>query len=345
MLKPVAESLLLAALALFGAQDGYVVKGRVQDESGAVARGVQVCAFPEGFDPNRPGVNVPCVRSDASGRFVLAVAGPGKYTLFYDLYADGYWPSSQRFFRHPSSPAPEVVLDESNATASVVISMLPRNGRLIGSGHDAETGQPIDDLEFVLCHADETDVCRRTHAKNVEGRFSIPAPHVPFTLRVRAEGYDDWLGPDGGKRGTTISLRPSVTWVLDVSLKRSATSAGRALSELEKRQGVHLPAPAQLVPADGMVFEHFPRRTRLEWAPVEGAVSYRFEVDYCDGWREGRTGCPDPQPLAVTRAPIKETAYEFDFVGAQPGRWRVWALDAAGREGFKSHWRSFAYLR
>lgn len=263
MSKPVAWSLLLAALAVFGAPPGYVCKGQAQDES-------------------KPAASVP-------------------------------------------TPRPQ------------------RGGRLIGSGHDAETGQPIDDLEFILCHADGTDLCRRTPAKNAEGQFSLVAPNVPFTLRVRAEGYDDWLGPGGGKSEMTISVKSSETWILSVRLKRSAGSAGRALNESEKRQGVHLPFPAQLVPVDGIVFENAPRRTRLEWAPVEGAVSYRFEVDYCAGWWEGQTGCPDPQPFVIFKAPIKETAYEFDFTSEQPGRWRVWAVDAQGREGFKSPWRLFVY--
>lgn len=42
---------------------------------------------------------------------------------------------------------------------------------------------------------------------------------------------------------------------------------------------------------------------------------------------------------------IVSTTYEFEFVGAQRGRWRVWALDKEGREGFKSAWRSFVYLQ
>lgn len=74
-----------------------------------------------------------------------------------------------------------------------------------------------------------------------------------------------------------------------------------------------------------------------------------FEVDYCAGWLDGRTACPDPQPHFLPNvapgAGIDATAYEFNFVGAQPGRWRVWAIDAAGREGFKSRWRSFVYLQ
>jgi len=39
------------------------------------------------------------------------------------------------------------------------------------------------------------------------------------------------------------------------------------------------------------------------------------------------------------------TSYEFRFIGAQPGRWRVWGVDKEDREGFKSAWRNFVYLR
>jgi hypothetical protein len=153
--------------------------------------------------------------------------------------------------------------------------MLPKNGQIAGRGLDAETGLPIDDLDFKLCHAKAPDICRETHVKNEEGEFKIPAPHVPFTIRVRAEGYDDWLGSDDVEQAAVVSIIPGMTARLNIRLKRSATAAGRALHESEKQVG----------------------------------------------------------------------SYEFDFVGAQPGRWRVWAIDEAGREGFKSPWRLFVYLR
>jgi len=41
---------------------------------------------------------------------------------------------------------------------------------------------------------------------------------------------------------------------------------------------------------------------------------------------------------------IVGTTYEFMFIGAQPGRWRV-AMDREGREGFKSPWRVFIHER
>jgi hypothetical protein len=47
------------------------------------------------------------------------------------------------------------------------------------------------------------------------------------------------------------------------------------------------------------------------------------------------------QPQAV----IEGTGYEFPFIGAQPGRWRVWGADARGRPGAKSAWSEFFYRR
>jgi thiol-disulfide isomerase/thioredoxin len=47
-----------------------------------------------------------------------------------------------------------------------------------------------------------------------------------------------------------------------------------------------LPAPRQLAPTAGAVFEHFPRETTLAWTEVQGASGYLVEWDYkqSDGW-------------------------------------------------------------
>jgi len=105
-----------------------------------------------------------------------------------------------------------------------------------------------------------------------------------------------------------------------------------------------LVAPTQLSPANGSVFEHYPRTTRLQWSPVPGAATYTVEIDAYDPgsgrWFSDLAGKPwDLVPN------IKETSYSFDFVGAQPGRWRVWAVDANGLEGPQSGWWEFRYTR
>jgi len=105
-----------------------------------------------------------------------------------------------------------------------------------------------------------------------------------------------------------------------------------------------LAAPAQLSPANGSVFENYPRTTRLQWSPVPGAATYTVEIDAYDvgsgRWFSDLAG--KPWGLVPN---IKETSYTFDFVGAQPGRWRVWAVDANGQEGPQSGWWEFRYTR
>ena len=95
-----------------------------------------------------------------------------------------------------------------------------------------------------------------------------------------------------------------------------------------------LPVPRQISPPDGAIFSNYPRWTHLEWAPVDRAVYYVVEVEFqYDGVWSTVYGLPN----------IYATGYTFNFVGAQPGRWRVWAVDAASQEGAKSPWRQFTY--
>jgi hypothetical protein len=96
--------------------------------------------------------------------------------------------------------------------------------------------------------------------------------------------------------------------------------------------------PKLFSPAAGASFEHFPRTTTVAWSEVPGAAAYIVEWDFKDdqGWNSERSGA-----LATLRA--TEPVATFQFVGAQPGRWRVWAVDADGGAGPKSEWREFRY--
>lgn len=349
MFELIASSLLTAALILIPGQSPYAITGQVQDNLGEAAGCVRVCAFPDDFDPNKPGVVVPCAFSDAQGRFAIAVNKAGKYKLFYDHSMGGYWPPRLPFFATPSASIPEVIVDDGNVRASVVVSLLPKNGVLVGKSVDAKTGLPVENTEFILCHTSDPETCWIANAKSSDGNFTMPAPHVPFTVRVRANGFNDWLGPNGQHQEKSMSVAPESKTALTIFLQRSEPAAGNAISESEKVSGVHLPAPLPLSPAEDAVFDHYPRLTRLEWSPVEGAASYAVEVDHCAGGVRISRGCVNPQPLRVTSngptSGLVSHFYEFKFSGMQPGRWRVWAVDKEGREGFKSPWRLFFYRR
>jgi hypothetical protein len=243
---------------------------------------------------------------------------------------------------------PEVLVDDTNVPAPVTITMLPKNGVLAGKAVDTDTGLPVESMEFKLCHATYPLICTTINGKDSRGYFKLVTPHVPFTLRIKAAGFEDWLGPNGDKE-LPITVAPETKAQLAVFLKRSEAWRFRSISDAEKRVGIDLPAPVQLSPANNAVFDHYPRMTRIEWSPVEGAVSYTVEVDYCDGGLKNRSGCVDPQPLNLknnsSMSGIVETSYRFDFIGANPGRWRVRAVDKEGREGFASPWRRFVYLQ
>jgi tetratricopeptide (TPR) repeat protein len=101
-----------------------------------------------------------------------------------------------------------------------------------------------------------------------------------------------------------------------------------------------LAAPKLLFPADKAELNVMPRRTVCTWEPVAGAASYLFEWDYnADGaWsQEGKS--------ERTGYAVAGTSFFFDFPGKQAGRWRVYAVDAGGRRGPASEWRSFEYMR
>jgi hypothetical protein len=105
-----------------------------------------------------------------------------------------------------------------------------------------------------------------------------------------------------------------------------------------------LPAPTMVSPAAGESFDHFPRTTFLRWLPVSGAASYTVELDcfHCCG--SGKW-CTEQSKLYGSFPRIATTYHEFGWVGAQPGRWRVFAVGPDGKPGAPSPWREFRYTR
>lgn len=98
--------------------------------------------------------------------------------------------------------------------------------------------------------------------------------------------------------------------------------------------------PALLAPANRTVFDHYPRTTTLVWTSVPGAVAYQVEVEFCQP-----PECVDGEtaPLVYDGASIP--TYTFEFVGRQPGRWRISAIGANGLRSPKTGWWIFYYSR
>jgi hypothetical protein len=105
--------------------------------------------------------------------------------------------------------------------------------------------------------------------------------------------------------------------------------------------------PALLSPEEGAVLKliNSPSlETTVSWTPVPSAVAYVVQWDYCWGAGQNqhcsseptRSGLGEREPevkgwwaeyrnFQLGEDPTTATSYQFHFVGAQIGHWRVWA--------------------
>jgi len=327
----------------------YRITGKVFDESNQGVERVRVCAIPAPADYIKL-PQVECALSDSQGNFQIRTGRPSHFRIIAEKSAAGYQSPQYEFYRNPTlAPPPEVTLSETNPTANLSIPLGPKNGALIVTMIDATSNLPVENARISMCQVNNPRICTGGVYKNRDGLFKVVAPHVQFTLRISAEGYEEWWAPNGLGKSNAISVPSGSQIELSSALHRKPEFANRPMSEAEKQPLINLPAPVLLSPADRVEFRVYPRHTKLEWQPVEGAAYYLVEIDVCDGRDRELRECVNPGPFSVTRnlGPVKVvgTTYEFDFVGAQPGRWRIWAVDGKGQEGFRSPWRLIFYLK
>jgi hypothetical protein len=99
-----------------------------------------------------------------------------------------------------------------------------------------------------------------------------------------------------------------------------------------------LPPPSRIGPVDGAVFNIFPRTFVYSWNPVPGATRYGLQIEYC---QPGRTDCRAWFLTSTTASSVTH-----NFVGLQPGRWRVWSIDdVTGEVSARSTWWWFESLQ
>ncbi|MGC1618122.1 MAG: hypothetical protein WA765_06485 [Candidatus Acidiferrum sp.] len=106
-----------------------------------------------------------------------------------------------------------------------------------------------------------------------------------------------------------------------------------------------LPAPSLRWPENGPSIDHFPSKVDLQWSTVAGAAGYVVQVVILPiGATETSYSSIDKGLMYIQRT-TKQTAFAFELDRVQPGRWRVWAVDARGTEGLKSAWSTFEFTQ
>lgn len=100
--------------------------------------------------------------------------------------------------------------------------------------------------------------------------------------------------------------------------------------------------PTLLEPAEGAVFNHYPRTMTFKWTPVDIAgATYSIEIDAHGAINAGQWAAQSFRSFAVYHN-LTTTSFSHSFVGAQPGRWRVRAK-VGDRYCSWSEWRYFRF--
>jgi len=179
------------------------------------------------------------------------------------------------------------------------------------------------------CHPRDCDwgtVKAYAYGPNVSANLSAEANALTAVFR---SGFSE----------TLMVIRPSGRDRLSVSVYTHFTDNSRRTdysSYYTFSRSYSDSMPRQLAPANGTVFNHYPRRTILKWTTVPGAKSYGVEYQY----KYGNTWSG-----SIKKDDIQTNSYTFNFVGAQPGRWRVWAVKNNGQSTPKTGWWEFRYTR
>jgi hypothetical protein len=322
-------------------QGPLVISGQVVDEKGTPISNAGVHVMPDALYGALPsGI------SDDQGRFKIQVNYAGRYKLTASKLADGY-ASLSSTLHNPSDSLPQVIVTVDQPVPFVIVRLGPRAGKITGSVIDATTQRPINNFQIRVCRVEVPRHCHQELFPGTYGRFQILVPTAPIVIEASAEGYRDWQTLDvNSHQPAPLLVASGETRELTLNL-RKLDDSDEGLPKLPKL----LDAPQPLSPSSGTEFDHYPRVTKLEWSQVPGAVNYSVEIQYCDGLAPKLTPkqCEDPRPWEGRSVPptsgIEGTTYQFSFLGAQPGRWRVWAHDAQGQAGAKSEWSVFFYRR
>ncbi|MFL6373622.1 MAG: carboxypeptidase-like regulatory domain-containing protein [Pyrinomonadaceae bacterium] len=305
----------------------YVIAGQAFDGEGRVLADAQVTALPDQLIGKAP-----IATTDKAGKFTIEASKTGKWMLFVSKLSAGYPSNYFRYF-YPEDPSrTEVTVPESGVVEPVVLRTGAPMGMLQVQLESDAAGQSIEDVRVKLCRLESPGYCFTTVRPRVlsPGVIRIPVAASRTAVTISAAGYAD------GDEVLPNGVPPGSTKVLSFRLRSPA-----------KSDNLGLPAPAVIAPRDGEEVFAFPRSVKLEWAPVPGAASYSIDLDICSYEGRDQTSCASAYPLQHPVSPptsgIKGTTFEFTFVGGQPGRWRVYALDSEGRPGKKTSWQTILF--
>jgi hypothetical protein len=204
--------------------------------------------------------------------------------------------------------APELVSPAENA----VLTNFPRETKFEWK---AVTGAKSYELEVEI-NDGQWKMLKKEKCVGLNAMVNFTGDN-PGRWRVRAVYEDGTYSPWKGS---------------EFKYKTTNPNSGKVKPENNKsnKEKEALLAPELVSPKEGTRFSNFPREIKFNWTQIPGVLKYEVQIE-----------CKEGSAWKLVKKEIVETSnYTFNFVGAQPGRWRVCGI-AEGKKSIFSSWREF----
>ncbi len=213
------ERLPQVAMSNNPSQTGEIV-GRVLDDKGQPVSEATVSPVKINFSFSSVS---PIVKTNINGEFKIKDMDLGRYKLSVSKEEDGYPDVGSIFYYGASATMPQVIVLGSKTTPKVLVKLGPKTPAITGRVMDAVANEPVPNVIITLRRVDDPKHFLLTGPNDlrVKGKFKILVPPVPFTIEVKALGYEDWTySSDGtGKHKDALKLEREETKKLTIALR------------------------------------------------------------------------------------------------------------------------------
>ena len=169
---------------------GARIHGTVVDMDGRPVAGVRVGLSGDSKYPWR-------VHTDQQGRFTLIVPTPGNYRVIADKREAGY-ADTYLLFNHAGTgiALPRVTTYGEETIENLVVSLGPKQSRLVVCVHDAASGKAVEGVYCKLTRPNDATAWVSQGGQAIDGRPGcyevLVPPSTPFEIEVSAQGYRTW---------------------------------------------------------------------------------------------------------------------------------------------------------
>jgi Carboxypeptidase regulatory-like domain len=163
--------------------------------------------------------------TDSKGNFTISGLNAGTYFLGAEKESEGYASNRDSFTSAGLAEVSQIVLLENQVVNGVILRFGPKAARLTGRIIDANTKKPVEDADIILRRADNPKHFYSTGPNDprVWNRFAVLVPPKPFTIEVKAAGYEDWVYSKDGtsRKADALQLISGTQMDLTIALRRS----------------------------------------------------------------------------------------------------------------------------